>query len=68
MKIKTNIRAENRREATFSWLDGWTQLVDERTERSRGMTIELSLYDPALTYSGQKQFDCGHATLNALMK
>jgi len=29
--IKTNIRAENRREATFSWLDGWTQLVDERT-------------------------------------
>lgn len=40
--IKTNIRADNRREATFSWLDGWTQLVDERTERSRGMTIELS--------------------------
>jgi plasmid replication initiation protein len=40
--IKTNLRAENRREATFSWLDGWTQLVDEKTERSRGMTIELS--------------------------
>ncbi|MET3828506.1 plasmid replication initiation protein [Sphingomonas sp. PvP055] len=40
--IKTNIRAENRREATFSWLDGWTQLVDEKTERSRGMTIEVS--------------------------
>ncbi|MBA4353136.1 MAG: plasmid replication initiator protein [Novosphingobium sp.] len=49
--IKTNIRAEagqtaaagrGRREATFSWLDGWTQLVDEKTERSRGMTIELS--------------------------
>jgi plasmid replication initiation protein len=40
--IKTNIRAENRREATFSWLDGWTQLVDERTERPRGMTLELS--------------------------
>lgn len=40
--VKTNIRAENRREATFSWLDGWNQLVDERTERSRGMTIELS--------------------------
>lgn len=40
--IKTNIRAENRREATFSWLDGWTQLVDETTERSRGMTLELS--------------------------
>ena len=40
--VKTNIRAENRREATFSWLDGWTRLVDEKTERSRGMTIELS--------------------------
>ncbi len=40
--VKTNIRAENRREATFSWLDGWTQLVDEETERSRGMTLELS--------------------------
>lgn len=40
--VKTNIRADNRREATFSWLDGWTQLVDEKTERSRGMTIELS--------------------------
>ncbi len=32
------------------------------------MTIELSLYDPALTYSGQKQFDCGHATLNAFVR
>lgn len=49
--IKTNIRADAghepasgraRREATFSWLDGWTQLVDERTERSKGMTLELS--------------------------
>ena len=49
--IKTNIRADaggdppsgrGRREATFSWLDGWTQLVDEKTERSRGMTLELS--------------------------
>ena len=49
--VKTNIRAEvsdvaaaggKRRGATFSWLNGWTQLVDERTERSRGMTLELS--------------------------
>ena len=40
--IKTNIRSDNRREATFSWLDGWTQLVDEKTERSRGMSVELS--------------------------
>ncbi|MET0363924.1 MAG: replication initiator protein A [Sphingobium sp.] len=52
--IKTNIRAENRREATFSWLDGWTQLVDEKTERSRGMTIELSnwFYEGVLMKGG----------------
>lgn len=52
--IKTNIRAENRREATFSWLDGWTQLVDEKTERSRGMTIELSnwFYEGVLMTGG----------------
>jgi hypothetical protein len=40
--VKTDIRAENRREATFSWLDSWTQLVDEKTERSRGMSLSLA--------------------------
>ena len=57
--IKTNIRAENRREATFSWLDGWTQLVDERTERSRGMTIELSnwFYEGVLMQGGVLSID-----------
>ena len=57
--IKTNIRAENRREATFSWLDGWTQLVDERTERSRGMTLELSnwFYEGVLMKGGVLSID-----------
>ncbi len=57
--VKTNIRAENRREATFSWLDGWTQLVDEKTERSRGMTIELSswLYEGVLMTGGVLSID-----------
>ncbi|QBL95204.1 hypothetical protein KSAC_30250 (plasmid) [Komagataeibacter saccharivorans] len=57
--VKTNIRAENRREATFSWLDGWTQLVDEKTERSRGMTIELSswFYDGVLMNGGVLSID-----------
>ena len=27
--------------------------------------FELSLYDPKLTYTGQRQFDCGHAAINA---
>lgn len=57
--IKTNIRADNRREATFSWLDGWTQLVDEKTERSRGMTIELSnwFYEGVLMKGGVLSID-----------
>jgi ribosomal protein S18 acetylase RimI-like enzyme len=29
--------------------------------------FELSLYNPALTYTGQKQFDCGHAAINAFV-
>jgi plasmid replication initiation protein len=41
--IKTNIRAaEDRREATFSWLDSWSQLIDGKTERSRGISLALS--------------------------
>ena len=40
--VKTNIRSDGRREATFSWLDSWTQLVDEKTERSRGMSLSLA--------------------------
>ena len=57
--VKTNIRAENRREATFSWLDGWNQLVDEKTERSRGMTIELSnwFYEGVLMTGGVLSID-----------
>lgn len=57
--VKTNIRAENRREATFSWLDGWTQLVDECTERSHGMTLELSnwFYEGVLMAGGVLSID-----------
>lgn len=29
--------------------------------------VELSLYNPTLTYAGQKQFDCGHAAINAFV-
>jgi ribosomal protein S18 acetylase RimI-like enzyme len=29
------------------------------------VTVHLSLYDPALTYTGQKQFDCSNAVMNA---
>ncbi|MEO0410460.1 MAG: replication initiator protein A [Pseudomonadota bacterium] len=57
--IKTNIRAENRRETTFSWLDSWTQLVDERTDRSKGMSLSLSgwFYDGLLMNGGVLAID-----------
>lgn len=57
--IKTNIRADNRREATFSWLDGWHQLVDEQTERSKGMTLELSnwFYEGVMMKGGVLSID-----------
>jgi plasmid replication initiation protein len=41
--IRTNIRApRGKKEAVFSWISEWTDLVDERTNESRGMTIVLS--------------------------
>ena len=57
--IKTNIRAESRREATFTWLDGWTQIVDEKTERSMGMTLELSnwFYEGVMMEGGVLSID-----------
>lgn len=72
--IKTNIRADagavaasgrGRREATFSWLDGWTQLVDEKTERSRGMTLELSswLWEGVMMKGGVLSIDRAYFTI-----
>jgi plasmid replication initiation protein len=57
--IKTNIRAEQRREATFSWLDNWSQLIDEKTERSRGLSISLSswFYEGVLMAGGVLSID-----------
>jgi len=57
--VKTNIGAENRREATFSWLDSWTQLVDAKTERSRGMSLSLAgwFYDGLMMEGGVLSID-----------
>ncbi len=57
--VKTNIRADHRREATFSWLDSWSQIVDEKTDRSRGMSIALSswFYDGVLMAGGVLSID-----------
>ena len=41
--IRTNIRApKGKRFAEFSWISEWTDLVDETTGESRGMSIVLS--------------------------
>jgi GNAT superfamily N-acetyltransferase len=32
------------------------------------MAIKIALYAPALTYPGQKQFDCDHAVINAFAR
>ena len=41
--VKTNIRAKGRRkERQFGWIEGWTDLVDDETGQSRGMTLTVS--------------------------
>lgn len=32
------------------------------------MSIEISRYNPALVYTGQKQFDCGNAVINSFVQ
>lgn len=32
------------------------------------MTVEISLYDPSVSYTGQKQFDCGHDIINTFVR
>lgn len=32
------------------------------------MTVRLSLFDPTLTYPGQKRFDCGNETINKFVR
>jgi GNAT superfamily N-acetyltransferase len=31
------------------------------------MSLQISLYDPARSYIGQKQFDCGNASINSFV-
>jgi plasmid replication initiation protein len=41
--IKTNIRGKGKdRQATFSWIDQWTDDVDAETGQSKGMSITIS--------------------------
>jgi plasmid replication initiation protein len=60
--VKTNIRAEHKREATFSWIDSWSQLIDGKTERSRGIALSLSswFYDGVLMNGGVLSVDSAY--------
>jgi plasmid replication initiation protein len=41
--VRTNIRAKgNRKERQFGWIESWTDLVDEQSGASRGMSITVS--------------------------
>ncbi len=41
--IKTNIRPQGRKkERQFSWIESWTDLVDEKTGQSQGMSLTVS--------------------------
>lgn len=57
--VKTNIRANSRKEVTFSWIDSYTHLIDERTERTRGMSVTLAkwFYDGVLMENGVLSID-----------
>ena len=57
--VKTNIRAEHKREATFSWIDSWSQLIDGKTERSKGISLALSswFYEGVLMNGGVLSID-----------
>jgi plasmid replication initiation protein len=47
--VRTNIRAQGKKKfASFHWLDGWTETIDETTGEPTGMTITL----PDWLYNG----------------
>lgn len=53
--IKTNIRGKGKdRQATFSWIDRWTDDVDAETGQSRGMSLTISdwLYEGMTSCGG----------------
>ena len=43
--VRTSIRASGKRKfASFHWLESWTEIVDEATQETKGMTITLPLW------------------------
>ena len=66
--VKTNIRAEKtrRKERQFGWIESYTDLVDEVTNTSRGMSITLSdwFYEGVIMDGGVLAIDPVYFSIN----
>ncbi len=66
--IRTNIRAEKyrRKERQFGWIESWSDLIDEQTNQSRGMSITLSewFYEGVLMDGGVLAIDPIYFTIS----
>ena len=64
--IKTNIRPQGRKkERQFSWIESWTDLVDEKTGQSHGMSLTVSewFYEGILMDGGLLAIDPAYFTI-----
>jgi plasmid replication initiation protein len=64
--IKTNIRPTGRKkERQFSWIESWTDLVDENTNQSQGMSLTVSewFYEGILMDGGLLAIDPAYFTI-----
>ena len=64
--IVTNIRVKRgKKQRQFSWIEGWTDVQDEKTSQSRGMTLTLSewFYEGILMEGGLLSIDPEYFTI-----
>jgi plasmid replication initiation protein len=64
--IKTNIRPKGRKkERQFSWIESWTDLVDDKTNQSLGMTLTVSewFYEGILMDGGLLSIDLAYFSI-----
>ena len=64
--IQTNIRAKRGKQfRQFSWIEGYTDLIDETTEESRGMSVTLSdwFYEGVMMEGGVLAIDPVYFTI-----
>lgn len=64
--IRTNIRPQGRKkERQFSWIESWTDLVDEKTGQSQGMSLTVSewFYEGILMDGGLLSIDPAYFTI-----